>query len=364
MSDNQSKTPEQDSNGTVNTNSAGQEPSYTDIMAALEAGDSSALDRLMAVEKGEEDNDKEDTEGNKEGEESEGKQTQGSHEDDDSKNEPAEAAKNAASTAQPTQQNQPDPNEELRRELHRLRSDVGRVAGLQRKVQQLESELRAARARTHERDDSQQGSSNQPAQPKLPENVRIRIEQLRAVDPDLADTLTEMYAASAQRDDHTREDVMREVEERHRQEELDRHFAEQKALLTEWVPEHERIFAAPQWSEWKETLLPGQRAMAESGYAVEVAQAIQAFAHWLRASQESNQQSNASSQGGDPNGNNTNLNASNGGNPNPVVEQRQRKIETSAGVKHTPAKAHEEFDAEKAFSEWYTKLGKANGVIK
>lgn len=363
MSDNQSKTPEQDSNGTVENSSAGQEPSYTDIMAALEAGDSSALDRLMAVEKDEDEDDNGNTEGNKEGEESEGKKTQGSQEDDDSNKEPVEAA-NAASTAQDATHNQPDPNEELRRELHRLRSDVGRVAGLQRKVQELERELRTARARTHERDDSQQGSSTQPAQPKLPDNIRNRIEQLRAVDPELADTLQEMYAASAQRDDHTREDVLRQVEERREQEEMQRHFAEQKALLSEWVPEHEQIFASPQWADWKETLLPGQRAMAESGYALEVAQAIQAFAHWLRASQGNHAQSNASSKGGDPNGNNTNMNASNGGNPNPVVEQRQRKIEASAGVKHTPAKAHEEFDAEQYFSQVYNDLGKKNGVLK
>lgn len=359
-----SNAPEQDSNGTVNTNSVGQEPSYTDVMAALEAGDSSALDRLMAVEQGKETEDEEDTsdnEENTEGKESETDEGQGSQ--DDSDDEPAEAA-NAASTAQPTQQNQPDPQEELRRELHRLRSDVGRVAGLQRKVQELERELRTARARTPANEPSPQGGSNQPAAPQLPDNIRNRIEQLRAIDPDMADILTEMYAASAQRDDHTREDVMREISERQYQEEMDRHYAEQKALLSEYVPEHERVFASPQWQEWKETLLPGQRAMAESGYAVEVAQAINAFAHWLRASQGNQQSSPASSQGGDPNGNNTNMNAANGGNPNPVVEQRQRKIETSAGVKHTPAKAHEEFDAEQAFSEWYTKLGKANGVIK
>lgn len=356
-----SNAPEQDSNGTVNKDSVGQEPSYSDVMAALEAGDSSALDRLMAAE-GKEPAKEEPTPGNeenKEGEESETDEGQGSQ--DDSNDEPAEAA-NAASTAPNAQKNEPDPQEELRRELHRLRSDVGRVGGLQRKVQELERELRTARARTPANEPSPQGGSNQPAQPQLPDNIRNRIEQLRAIDPDMADILTEMYAASAQRDDHTREDVMREISERQYQDEMDRQYAEQKALLTEYVPEHERVFSSPQWHEWKETLLPGQRAMAESGYAVEVAQAIQAFAHWLRASQGNQSPSNASSQGGDPS--NLNQNASNNGNPNPVVEQRQRKIETSAGVKHTPAKAHEEFDAERYFHETYTKLGKDAGIIK
>lgn len=355
MNDNQSNTPEQDQN---NNPGMEQEPTYSDIITAIESGNSAELDRLMAVETAKQGSEFE-FEDKDEEEEEEGNTAQRSPEP-----EPKEAAPDAASTADDnTDKQKPDELEEIRRELHRVKSEAGRVAALQRKVSELEGQLRASRARTSATEQPEQGSSTQPAKVEIPDNVRNRIEQLRAVDPDLADTLQEMYTASTQSDQRTREDIMREVEEQRQSEEADRHFAEQKALLSEWIPEHEQVFASNEWSAWKDTLLPGQRAMAESGYAVEVAQAINAFAHWLRASQGPDQKSSTSSEGGDPNQRN-NTNVSNGQVQNPVVEQRNRKIEASAGVRNAPAKAHEEFDADKYFSEVYTQLGKSAGIIK
>lgn len=363
MADNQSNAPEQDSNDVNNPNPVAAEPSYAEVMAALESGDSAALDRLMAVQKEEEE---EEEQSNPDGENKEGNQPepvegQGSQEHNA---DPNGAAPNAAPNAQPTQNNQPNQEDELRRELHRVKSELGRVGAMQRKMQQLEDELRAVRARASDPNAGQNtGNPNQPAKPELPEKIKTRIEQLRAVDPDLADTLQDMYEATAQRDDHTREDVMRTIEERQQQEEAERFYLEQKAILTEIVPQHEQVFAMPEWKEWKDTLLPNQRAMAESGYALEAAQALQAYAYWYKGKYGNVEQpSPTSSEGGDPN--NANANVGTNPTPNHVVEQRNRRIEASAGVRNVPAKPQENFDPEAYFHEQYTKLGKAQGIIK
>lgn len=362
MPNNVSNAPEQDENKGTNTNPVAKEPSYEEVMAALESGDGAALDRLMAVNESDDDSDQ-DTDEASDGENGNGNEPpvekdQGSQEDD-TRNEPVEAA-NAASNAQPQQNNQPDPNEELRRELHRVKSELGRVGAMQRRMQQLEEELRATRARASANEPANGGNSNQPKEPQIPEKVRTRIEQLRAVDPDLADTLTEMYSSVTESDHATREDVMRAMEEQRHQEEADRFYAEQKQLLSQYVPQHEQVFASPHWAEWKDQLLPGQRAMAESGYAMEVAQAIQAFAHWYKSNYGNPQQSPASSQGGDPNA--ADPNAETGNNRNSVDEQRKRKLEASTGVRNTPAKPTEVFDEQAYFTETYNRLLKDQGL--
>src|SRR5690606_11957076 len=122
-------------------------------------------------------------------------------------------------------------------------------------------------------------------------------------------------------------------------------------------PQHDQIFASQEWKQWKETLSPGLRALAESGYADEVERAIYAFAADTQARQ----------------------NGGTGAQPKKaVVEEtpavadeanerikaaRDRKQAASVDVKSTAGKASKVVDENAMFAEFYNKSGKEQHIL-
>lgn len=253
---------------------------------------------------------------------------------DDEEETNTEAAVPAASTAKDTEQ-----------ELQRLRSDAGRVPFIQRKMAELERELRAYKAR-----DAQPTPSNGGKQDlkdiTLDEETQREIDELREVDPTLAKTL-ERVAKTAIATANARVDHAVTTMTQADQEQDDFNFLmEQKSELVREIPQADAIFATPEWKQWKDTLTPGQRALAESSYASEVKQAIYAFAAVMQQQQPTKVVET-------PVPENTKLR-----------EDRARKVGTSAEVKTSAAKKAVDLDEDAYFAEQYDKIGKANHILK
>jgi hypothetical protein len=354
MDNNQSKGTEQSQN-TVENN---DELSFKDVVAALESGNSQDLDRLMAVD-GTDDTTEEDKQLEKNTDDS-------TVNEDDSSQQVPNKTETSTDTANPAVSKELDEVAQLKLELHRLKSDAGRVPAMQRQLAQLQSELRAAQAR------SSSGNDNRTAvkEPELPDNLKRKIESLREIDPEVANTMEEMYKATAGKTPDTqpedlRQSILSEIEQRREEEDAYRFQQEQLNLLGQYVPRYADVFALPQWRQWKDTLTPGQRAMAESAYAQDVVHAINAFGQHMQATMNPNQVNGqnpqaASSEGGDPNAN-TNAAAS---ASTQVTDARNRKVEASPTVRGTAAKATEAFDESQFFKEQYANITKQIGVSK
>lgn len=303
----------------------------------------SAKDKEEALEKEEEEEENETVNDEDEGESSEKDGDESTDEVDES--DESEAAKAAASTT--------GDDKDLQAELHRLRSDAGRVPFLQRQLAQLQRELRAQKARgTHE---TTEGSAPTTASPadlssvELDAETKKEIEEMREIDPVLARTMERVAKLSIHTANSRANQVVDTFTKADEEQEEIRHLTEQKAILAQKIPQHEEVFASKEWSEWKNTLTPGQRAMAESSWASDVEQAIYAFAAEMRR------------HNGVP--------ESAAGTQNPPQESevrkaRQEKMKSSPAVKPTAARHTEEFDADKAFAEMYNSIATANHIIK
>jgi hypothetical protein len=256
-----------------------------------------------------------------------------------------EAAPPAASTVNPEV-------EEMRRELHKLRSEVGRVPFLQRRLAEMERTDRANKARTF--DDSTPGNGKKPTATELKdvvldEETQQQIDDLKEIDPVIAKTLERIAKAavfsSQQRVDHAVESLT----ESEREAEEYRFVMEQKSLLLQAIPQADAVFASPEWKQWKDTLTPGRRAIAESSHAVEVEQAIRAFAADMQRLNGTTAPAKTSVQ-------TTEVTPEN----KEVIEARNRKIKDSVPVKTSTAKGVAVLDEEAYFREQYNKIRKDN----
>lgn len=329
-----------------------QELSYNDIMSALEKGDSQTLTRLMADEEEEgepkQEVDEQEDEGNPDSEQDD------SPNDDDSKQELKEEEKEPAASTDDAAVTKTDAERiaELERELHKARSDAGRVPYIQRRIQELERQVRAAQQPAAPK---AADSVKTPQEIEIPAALKKRYDTIRETDPDLADTLEETYRMQVgfahQASTLSVEEVRREQAEREDRE----FFLTEKAKLLSAVPQADTVFAMPEWKAWKESLSPGYRALAESGYADEVVLAIQAFAADYRAARGTDPLGQTAQQTQQPPVQKQ---------PSEVEKARQRKVGAAAEVKPAAAKAVEDLDEEKLFAEIYNKLGKEQGLIK
>ena len=329
---------------------------FESIAEALSSKDFDNLGRLMSAK--DEENKEAPKQDDEEDEEedsvtNEGSDLEGKDGDDDSQDEPDEDESNEKEAAESAASKPGNKDEDLQAELHRLRSDAGRVPFLQRQLEQLKRELRAQKARTTQ--PSSEGSKPVPASPadlssiELDPETKKDIEEMREVDPVLAKTMERVAKMAIYTANSRAEHVVDTFTKAEQEEAETRHLMEQKAILAQKVPQHDQIFQSREWSEWKETLTPGQRAMAESSWASDVEQAIYAFAAEMR--RRNGVQESAA------------------GNTNPpqdsaVRKARQEKVKTSPAVKPTTAKHSEEFDADKAFMEMYNNIATANHIIK
>ena len=254
-------------------------------------------------------------------------------------------AANAASTAKT------EDIESLQREIHRLRSDAGRVPYLQRRLQELE---RALKARAVETTNPQPKTAN-TQDVELPDEVKQELDALKEVDPVLARAMEKIAKANLAAANSRVTEAVTTITQADQEAEDTRFWIEQKSELTRLVPQHEQIFALPEYQQWKAGLTPGRRALAESAYAEEVAQAIYAFAADMqRLKGEVPAQAAPVA---------TTTQVVESPEAKALREARQRKVSTSADVKSSTAKTTQQFDADAYFKEQYNKLGKENHIL-
>jgi hypothetical protein len=358
--------PSKDTEQLQNTNENSDALDYHAVAAALESNDSSQLNRLMAAEPDKEDEQDPngvtpDADGNTESNETDTDKGDSSQNGVNNEANQGAAGATPAAPAAPTE-------DEIRQELHRLKSEVGRVPALQRQLMQLQSELRAERARSSSNVNSNQSTeSPTPKEVTLPDEVKRKIESIREVDPDIADAMELMYKnqASQQVDpDALRAELRQEFTAQREEEDAIRFQQEQLSILAQAVPQYQQVFASTEWSQWKDTLSPGKRALAESAHAEDVLVAINSFAHYMQAQmnpQGTHQNTSAaSSGGGDPN---ASTNAATSGTSN-IAAARNQKVNASPAVRSTSAKAGVPFDGEAQFHEEYARITKELGIVK
>lgn len=234
----------------------------------------------------------------------------------------------------------------LRRELHRYKSDAGRVPYLQRELQELKRKVQSPATKA----DQSAEESNDSI--KLPANLQKKIDELREIDPAMAEIQESMFKENIRLSQETQrasQESQRKAEEQREDEAfIDQQFNE----LIRQIPQAPEVFKMPEWQTWKKSLSPGRRALAESIYADEVAEAIRAFA----AVMQSRQQTTAPPVPAAP----------------PVATQaqvqvqetRDRKMNTAAQVKTVAAKQRQPLDVDAQFQAFYEQLGKENHILK
>lgn len=240
-------------------------------------------------------------------------------------------------------------NERLLQEVHRYKSDAGRVPNLQRRLAELEKELRAKPTPAARNPEPQVSEATS----KLPPELQQKLDALREIDPDLATILEAIRDNSQQGAIQYTEQQLRQMEEEREELQARAFYDEQLQQLEQAVPDAMKIFSMPQWPEWKAGLTPGQRAMTESGYASDMVIAINAYKHYL---QQTGQLQNPQAPVAQPTA--EELEAKK------VQEARARRQDTAVNSKGTPAKREEPFDENKFFAEMYEKIGKETHILK
>lgn len=164
-------------------------------------------------------------------------------------------------------------------QIHRYKSDAGRVPSLQKRLAELEKRV------TPEKDGSTPGSTKPDA---LNDDDKRVLDSLRQNDPVLADHIEQLTANLKKENGNLRQ----QFEERLRtadKEEYETIVAELERIefdrLAEMVPQVDlpTVFSSPQWQQWKRGLRPSDRAYAESSNADEVFAAIQWFGQAMQA---------------------------------------------------------------------------------
>lgn len=154
----------------------------------------------------------------------------------------------------------------LRDQLHRARSDAGRVPHLNRRVQELERELKSLRTPATEPENKSD----------LPTNLKSRLEKMKEIDPETAELMEEMFKAASAETNEVKAAYQRSI--RLQQEKEDReHLHNEYQKVVSAIPEAEEVFRSPEWAEWKKRLTPNHLAMADSIHSSEVITALQAF---------------------------------------------------------------------------------------
>lgn len=318
---------------------------FSAIAEAMTAGNYGELDRLMAVEDPEK---KEDKAADDQATDSVDEKDQSTKVDDVVDDATKKETAPAVSTGTPNS----DALAAMQAELHRLRSEVGRVNHLQRTVHELQRQTQAPKT-------TEQIPASKTKE--LPEDLQKRITALKEVDPEMAETFEVFAKTLAQQTEQETSSVRQTFEERQREAEEAQFWQAQKQELYKLVPRCDDVFAMPEWTEWKESLTPGQRGMAESAYAPDVATAINAFAHHMVARQGGHQVSaSATAGGGDPK--QTQVDTHDDSNE-AVNDARTRKVAAAAGVKSSAAKKESTLDEKAFFEEMYNKIGKENHIL-
>lgn len=331
------------------------------LATAMQEGKMDEVNRLMAVEPQSEEAEtppvEEETPA---ADEDESKEEEPSTPEDDSKSddkpEPPKEKSEEAAPAASTSSKDTETLEELRQRLHRAQSDAGRVPYLQRQLEELRREIRAAKARGS--DSATQGTKTAPSgninDVVLDPETQKHIDDLKEIDPVLAATIERSTKAAIFASSSKVDQAVTTLTEEEQRAEDERFYIEQKSILAQRIPNHEAIFATPEWAEWKSRLTPGQRNLAESAYANEVEQAIYAFAADM---QRMNNRPAAAAP------TQTTTDEKEQSNHSEVKEARDRKVSQAAETKAPAAKTTTQLDEKAYFEQMYKEIGKKEHLL-
>lgn len=214
--------------------------------------------------------------------------------------------------------------EEARNVDHRLKSDAGRVPGLQRKLAELDKKLQEMAeksAATNENGDDASGDAI--------DNEHLAI--IRETDPTLAAAIEKSIAAALKSAKRSSVDAARVVTETFRQEEEEANLRHEWNVLVQEAPDAPEIFRSKEWDEWKQTISPSMRLLAESATADDVLIAIDRFNKATGRNQAVT--------------------------PSPVQEARERKLKTRTPGSEGPSSPSSGFtDPEAYFNKLYKDL--------
>lgn len=232
----------------------------------------------------------------------------------------------------------------LKEELHRAKSDAGRLPFLNRRVQELERQLTKVPSPAAKPGETEE----------LPPHLKEKIARMREIDPDNADLMEEIYRANAAKAAEVA-NAFNTAQQLAAEREEEEYVRSEYNKVVNAIPEAEAVFRSSEWKQWVGMLTPNHRAMAESSNANEVITALQAFAvdaerHLGGYKWKATPAVNTAT------------------TPEPQVSATARAAETSraarlsssATVKGSAARATAELDAEALFKEAYEKVRVSN----
>jgi hypothetical protein len=242
---------------------------YDEVSKAIHAQDSGTLSTLIEF-----DETKKETETDPKQEDPVADQGQEGLEKPVETSEPSDEPR---STDSAESDNDEDTVESLKRQLeearnvdHRLKSDAGRVPGLQRKLAELDKKLQEMAeksAATNENGDDASGDAI--------DNEHLAI--IRETDPTLAAAIEKSISSALKSAKRSSVDAARVVTETFRQEEEEASLRHEWNVLVQEAPEAPEIFRSKEWDEWKQNITPSMRLLAESAVADDVLIAIDRF---------------------------------------------------------------------------------------
>lgn len=214
--------------------------------------------------------------------------------------------------------------EEARNVQHRLKSDAGRVPGLQRRLAELDKKLQElaerSAATTEDGDDASKDAFD---------NEHLAI--IRETDPTLAAAIEKSISAALVAANKRSVEAARVVTDTFRQEEEEAALRQEWDILVQEAPDAPEIFRSQEWDEWKQTITPSMRMLAESSVAEDVLIAIDRFNKTMGRTQAVQ--------------------------PSPVQEARERKLKTrTPGSEGPSSPSSTNLDEEAYFNKLYKDL--------
>lgn len=244
-------------------------------------------------------------------------------------------------------------------DLHRYKSDHGRVAAYQRKADQLQRELEQLRKQ-----------SKDPTKPQENIAAALKIEsdedfqRLLEADPTFARMFERQLKKVAETVEESYGKKFQELNTRIATKEEDDFLSREQEKLLSYVPNAAEVVSHPAWQEFKELSPPGVRVLAESVYADDLYLAMQLYGQFVHqryqqptgqeAPANNTQPAPASSQSAPPS------------NVDKIAQERQRKLQGGPGVqpsKPTAASVPIE-DPETLLKKYYEEIRKESGYSK
>lgn len=237
--------------------------------------------------------------------------------------------------------------ENLIRELHRAKSDAGRVAAYQRQAQQAKRELEEFRKK-----------QAQPQPQKLSAALGIETDEdfqkLVEADPTFARMFERQLKKVAEKVEETYGKQFQELQTKiASRDEMEFISREQERLLTA-IPNVAEVVAHPAWTEFKNSAPEGVRALAESSRADDVIVAMRLYTDFVNThyapSAPVKEEPKQSATGVSP-------------SADKIAEERRRKLEGGPGTSSSrPVKATDDpLDPEALLAKMYDQIRKAEG---